>query len=97
MKDRTSSPSPDDPLIPAAAGLPKIQTCCLPGIFLTARKGRLRLVKMLANFGFQQAVELRGDDVFMKAQPVASPGMDLPPVEYARLFFPHVMDGPEIG
>ncbi|MBP7618034.1 MAG: hypothetical protein KA743_05950 [Geothrix sp.] len=70
----------------------------LPNVFITARqREHLRLVEMLVDFGFEQAGVLRGDDVLVKAHPVAAPGIDLPPVEYARRFFPHVKDGPEIG
>lgn len=70
----------------------------LTNIFLTVRPGEQpRLVEMLEDYGFALAGPFQGDDVYVKAHPVAAPDLAIPPLEYARRFFPHVQDGPEIG
>jgi len=70
----------------------------LTNIFITARQGEHpRLVEMLEDFGFSWAGTSKEDDVFVKAHPVLAPRVELPPLEFARRFFPHVMDGPGIG
>lgn len=69
----------------------------LSNIFITARQGEQpRLLEMLESFGFSHFGELRGDEVFVKQHPVQAPSINLPPVDYARRFFPHVQDGPSV-
>jgi len=70
----------------------------LTNIFLTVKPGEQpRLVEMLEDFGFLLAGTHKGDDVYVKPHPVKAPSLAMPPLDYARRFFPHVQDGPEIG
>lgn len=55
------------------------------------------LVDLLRDFGFEERGSYLGDQVFVKAHPVRTPGAaDLSPLEFNRKYFPHFLSGPAI-
>ena len=63
----------------------------LEHIYITMRPGKQDFLEDLcADFGFTLFGGYKNDNVFVKEHPVHPPNFALPPLEYHRLFYPHI-------
>jgi predicted nucleic acid-binding protein len=70
----------------------------LEHIYITMRPGKQDFLEDLcADFGFTLFGGYKNDNVFVKEHPVHSPNFALPPLEYHRLFYPHIRSDKGVG
>ncbi len=70
----------------------------LKHIYITMRPGKQDFLEDLcADFGFTIFGEYQNDHVFVKEHPLHPPEVALPPLEYHRLFYPHILSSREVG
>lgn len=58
-------------------------------IFIHTSPEQVYLIELLYEFGFEQRGMLDVDVMFVKAHPINPPNLDIPALDYARLYFPH--------
>jgi hypothetical protein len=66
-------------------------------IFIHGDPEQIYLIELLIDFGFADAGCYSKDVVFVKEHPSLVPGIELPPVEFVKKYFPHFRDDIEIG
>lgn len=60
-------------------------------VYITMRPGKQDFLEDLcADFGFTLFGEYKDDQVFVKQHPLQPPDVALPPLEYHRLYYPHI-------
>jgi predicted nucleic acid-binding protein/GNAT superfamily N-acetyltransferase len=70
----------------------------LEHIYITMRPGKQDFLEDLcADFGFTLFGEYKNDHVFVKQHPIHPPDVALPPLEYHRLFYPHILSNRGVG
>lgn len=58
-------------------------------IFVHTSEDQFYLLALLSDFGFQQRGMYGTDVMLVKAHPPSPPNVDIPALDYARLYFPH--------
>lgn len=70
----------------------------LEHIYISMRPGKQDFLEDLcADFGFTLFGEYKDDHVFMKEHPLHPPEAALAPLEYHRLFYPHILSNRGVG
>lgn len=58
-------------------------------IFVHTSEGQFYLLELLKDFGFEQQGMYGTEIMLVKKHPVSAPDVDIPAIDYARLYFPH--------
>jgi len=71
---------------------------CIEHVYITMRPGKQDFLEDLCtDFGFTLLGEYKDDQVFVKEHPLQPPDATLPPLEYHRLFYPHIRSDRAVG
>lgn len=58
-------------------------------IFVHTSPDQVYLLELLKDFGFEQHGNYGADIMLVKSHPISPPEIELPPLDYAKLYFPH--------